>query len=104
VYGEDETPGLDLTAMERIREWSKPGAVLALTTPFGEYRVQGQQRIYDMPALEKLLVGWDIEQISIAVRMDVGRGWQVVAHAHDFEAAAEGEHPAVALVAARMPT
>jgi hypothetical protein len=90
--------------MERIREWSKPGAVLALTTPFGEYRVQGQQRIYDMPALEKLLVGWDIEQISIAVRMDVGRGWQVVAHAHDFEAAAEGEHPAVALVAARMPT
>ena len=101
VYGEEETEGLDILAMERIARWAKPGALLALTTPFGQYQVNAQQRTYDKPALRRLLAGWDIIEIHTAIRLDGGDGWQVVDGERSFDQVAESRHPAVVLVAAQ---
>jgi SAM-dependent methyltransferase len=101
VYGEEETEGLDVLAMERISRWAKPGATLALTTPFGRYQVDAQQRTYDVPSLNRLLVGWKIEDLHTAIRLEDGTGWQVVDGERSFDAVAESRHPAVILVAAQ---
>jgi SAM-dependent methyltransferase len=101
VYGEEETEGLDVLAMERITRWAKPGSLLALTTPFGLYQVNAQQRTYDMPALRRLLSGWDIIETHTAIRLDGGNGWQVVDGERTFDEVAESRHPAVVLVAAQ---
>ena len=101
VYGEEETEGLDVLAMERISRWAKPGATLALTTPFGHYRVNAQQRTYDMPSLNRLLAGWKIEVLHTAIRLEDGTGWQVVDGERSFDDVAESRHPAVILVAAQ---
>jgi hypothetical protein len=100
VYGEDEQDGLDVRAMERITRWARPGAVLALTAPFGRYNVGSQQRTYDMPSLTRLLAGWKVESLRIAIRMKRGVGWTVIDGELDFEDADVGEHPAVILVSA----
>jgi len=101
VYGEGETEGLDVLAMERISRWAKPGALLALTTPFGRYGVDAQQRTYDMPTLNRLLAGWKIEVLQTAIRLEDGTGWQVIDGERSFDDVAESRHPAVILVAAQ---
>lgn len=101
VYGEDETDGLDILAMERISLWARPGAILALTTPFGQYTVSSQQRTYDMPALNRLLAGWKVDDIHTAIRLEDGSGWMVVDGARSFEDVNDVRHPAVILVTAQ---
>ena len=101
AYGEEETEGLDVFAMERISRWAKPGALLALTTPFGRYGVDAQQRTYDMPTLNRLLAGWKIEVLQTAIRLEDGTGWQVIDGERSFDDVAESRHPAVILVAAQ---
>lgn len=101
VYGEPETEGLDLLAMERLSAWARPGARLALTVPFGRYQVTEQQRIYDLPSLKRLLAGWEIERLQMAIRLEDGSGWRVVEGEDVPEDVSGGRHSAVALVAAR---
>jgi SAM-dependent methyltransferase len=92
AYGEaalDE--GADLEAMRRIRELTAPGGLLVLTAPFGPKGQTEVQRIYDGPALKKLLEGWDIEDLTVVRHVDPTT-W-VVADASSSE---NGEHVALA--------
>jgi SAM-dependent methyltransferase len=102
AYGELESEGLDSIAMQRITRLAKPGATLALTVPFGKYRVTPLQRIYDMPAIKNLLNGWEIRDLRTALRGAAGQ-WQVVEGEADIDDPGEGEHRAVLLLAAEKP-
>jgi SAM-dependent methyltransferase len=71
AYGEpalDE--GADLEAMRRIRQLTAPGGLLVLTAPFGPKGQTARQRVYDGPALEKLLEGWDVEDLTVLHHVD----------------------------------
>src|SRR5919204_768327 len=62
AYGQEASDDrADLAAMRRIRELTKPGGLLVLTTRFGEAHVDDFQRTYDQAGLEELLEGWEVE-------------------------------------------
>ena len=100
AYGEPPAPnGSDLAAMRRMRELTKPGGLLLLTTPVGRASVDEFQRTYDHAGFEALLEGWEIKDLTLARRQDQTT-W-VLAEA-DFQGI--GDEAGVALVTARAPS
>jgi SAM-dependent methyltransferase len=97
VYGEAKLDeGADLAAMNRIGELTKPGGLLVLTAPFGEKGRNEVQRTYDRAALDELLDGWEIEDLTILSRVDPTT-WQIA----DSTTLNSGDN--VVLVTARRP-
>lgn len=95
AYGAEAASGSDITAVARMRDLVAGDGVLVLTTPFGAGAdTLETERVYDRDALERLLEGWKIEDLSVAVQ-DSQLVWRP----------AEGEIPpgarAVGLVTAR---
>ena len=60
----------DRAAVDRLRSLLRPGGRLVLTVPFAAQAAADDfQRVYDLPGLEALLVGWRVEERAAA--------WQV---------------------------
>ena len=71
AYGEEQSgESADLAAMRRMRELTKPGGVLVLTTPYGVRGQDDTQRTYDREALDELLQGWQVEDRTILSHVD----------------------------------
>jgi 2-polyprenyl-3-methyl-5-hydroxy-6-metoxy-1,4-benzoquinol methylase len=61
---------VDLRAMVRIRELTRPGGLLVLTTAVGRPSLTEQGRVYDREGLEELLQGWDASDLTLVQRRD----------------------------------
>jgi 2-polyprenyl-3-methyl-5-hydroxy-6-metoxy-1,4-benzoquinol methylase len=95
AYGQTrEDERADLAAMQRIQECLYPNGLLVLTTPFGTARTDAFSRVYDRAALDELLDGWAVSDLTIARRRSDAL-WAIV---DDTDADENGE--AVALVTA----
>jgi SAM-dependent methyltransferase len=70
AYDQPVEERADLKAMKRMRELTRPGGLLVLTTPFGRGRVDDFERTYDRAALDALLEGWEIEDLTVVRRED----------------------------------
>src|SRR5215211_8565478 len=68
---------LDLRAMARIRELTRPAGVLVLTTAVGRPSVTEQGRVYDRAGLDELLEGWDVGDLTLVQRRDA-KTWVTV--------------------------
>jgi 2-polyprenyl-3-methyl-5-hydroxy-6-metoxy-1,4-benzoquinol methylase len=95
AYGQGSAERADLAAMTRLRELTKPGSVLILTTPFGRAETSESERRYDREGIDALLEGWDVRDLAFARRLGDSGQWTVEA-----EPADDGE-PRVALVTAQ---
>jgi uncharacterized protein DUF268 len=97
AYGEGKgDDGADVAAMGRMRDCTAVGGVLVLTTPYGKATSDEFARVYDRAALEGLLDGWEVSDLTIARRHDTD--WVV-----DSDAPADETVESVALVTARRP-
>jgi len=73
AYGEGPAgPTADVDALSRLRRLLKPGGLLALTVPVGEWTVGPTERTYDRPHLDALLNGWTIESEVLVVESPTG--------------------------------
>ena len=61
---------LDLEAMKRIRELTRPEGVLVLTTAVGAASVSERGRVYDRRGLDELLDGWEVADLTLVRRRD----------------------------------
>jgi len=96
AYGEGKgSEGADVAAMARIRECTSLGGVLVLTTPYGKAMTDAFSRVYDRAALETLLTGWEILDLTVARRQGP-TDWVI-----DLETTSDQEVDSVALVTAR---
>ncbi len=59
---------LDLEAMKRIRELTRPDGLLVLTTAVGRPSVDERGRVYDRKGLDELLGGWDVTDLTLVQR------------------------------------
>jgi SAM-dependent methyltransferase len=59
---------LDLEAMKRIRELTRPGGLLVLTTAVGRAAVSERGRVYDREGLDELLEGWKVSDLTLVQR------------------------------------
>ena len=70
--GEYEQQGterrVDLDAMKRMHELTKPGGLLVLTTAVGEASANESSRVYDREGLDELLAGWQVEDLTLVQR------------------------------------
>jgi 2-polyprenyl-3-methyl-5-hydroxy-6-metoxy-1,4-benzoquinol methylase len=94
AYGLPKSPDADLHAMKRLWELSEPNALLVLTTPYGEPRVDDLERTYDKAGVERLVEGWSVEDMRFGFRTAEDT-WELV----DGDDGAG--RPGVALVTAR---
>jgi SAM-dependent methyltransferase len=70
-YGQEASKRqVDLDAMKRIRELTRPGGLLVLTTPVGEATGNGRGRVYDRAGLDDLLEGWEVADLTLVQRRD----------------------------------
>ncbi len=60
----------DLDAMRRMRELTRTGGMLVLTTAVGRASVDDFGRVYDRGGLDQLLEGWDVSDLSLVQRRD----------------------------------
>jgi hypothetical protein len=92
-YGEQpDADDADVRAMNRLHGILADDGFVVLTVPYGKRSEHWQQRTYDRDALDGLLAGWQIEDVTIVVRSDA-LTWVPVEDAGDREG--------VALVVAR---
>ena len=71
AYGEPQGPeDLDVRMMRKIRSFAREGTLLVLTTPFGEFKIEESQRVYDKARLDDLLEGWTIEDWTVMEQLD----------------------------------
>jgi SAM-dependent methyltransferase len=71
AYGEPPKAGrADEDALERLREFTRPGGRLVLTVPFGSSSADERQRSYDQPELDKLLADWSVEDLTVVGQQD----------------------------------
>ena len=69
AYGADSDDlEADVKALARLREMTRRGGRLVLTTPYGEAGINALERTYDDDGLARLLASWDDPMISIAVK------------------------------------
>ena len=69
AYGPDSHDlAADVDAMTRLREMTRRGGRLVLTTPYGDAGINALERTYDDDGLGRLLAAWDDPVISIAVK------------------------------------
>jgi 2-polyprenyl-3-methyl-5-hydroxy-6-metoxy-1,4-benzoquinol methylase len=70
-YGEEpDVEGADRRALARLRGFLARDGFLVLTVPYGTRSVDAVQRVYDRPALNELLDGWRIEDLTIVRQRD----------------------------------
>jgi 2-polyprenyl-3-methyl-5-hydroxy-6-metoxy-1,4-benzoquinol methylase len=60
----------DVEAMRRIRELTRPDGLLVLTTAVGKRSLSERGRVYDREALDELLAGWDVTDLTLVQRRD----------------------------------
>jgi 2-polyprenyl-3-methyl-5-hydroxy-6-metoxy-1,4-benzoquinol methylase len=71
AYGQQTTERrADLDAMQRMRELTRPGGLLVLTTSVGEASADDFHRVYDRKGLDELLAGWNVEDLTLVQRQD----------------------------------
>jgi SAM-dependent methyltransferase len=71
AYAQEATDRrLDLEAMKRIRELTRPDGVLVLTTAVGPAAVGERGRVYDREGLDELLDGWKVTDLTLVQRRD----------------------------------
>jgi 2-polyprenyl-3-methyl-5-hydroxy-6-metoxy-1,4-benzoquinol methylase len=68
---------LDLEAMMRIRELTRPDGVLVLTTAVGRASVGKGGRVYDREGLDALLDGWQVADTTLVRRRDATK-WVMI--------------------------
>ena len=61
---------VDLEAMKRMREFTRAGGMLVLTTAVGRSSVDEFGRVYDREGLDQLLEGWDVTDLTLGQRRD----------------------------------
>jgi 2-polyprenyl-3-methyl-5-hydroxy-6-metoxy-1,4-benzoquinol methylase len=61
---------VDLEAMRRIRELTRPDGVLVLTTAVGQESVGEGGRVYDREGLDELVDGWELADLTLVQRRD----------------------------------
>jgi len=86
----------DFRVMDRVRQLSRPGTRLVLTTPFGTAAQDDLQRTYDVERLGRLLDGWKPDVVKILER-DSDTQWSVVSEKIELPA---GDVFRVAMVSA----
>jgi hypothetical protein len=98
AYGEGKAKdGADVAAMARMREGTSPAGILVLTTPYGKASSDEFTRVYDRAALDALLDGWEVLDLTVARRQGP-TDWTI-----DPGGATEENPESVALVTARRP-
>lgn len=105
AYGESaREEDSDLQAMRLLWSLAKPEALLVLTAPFGRFEIGATQRVYDLPAVDRLLRGWAVHDLRLGVALhDVG--WKILGGRERAAEIIESSGPAVVLLSARrMPT
>jgi 2-polyprenyl-3-methyl-5-hydroxy-6-metoxy-1,4-benzoquinol methylase len=80
---------LDLEAMRRIRELTRPDGVLVLTTAVGQESVGEGGRIYDREGLNELLNGWEVADLTLVQRRDATKWVTIDEPIEDLEPKAE---------------
>jgi SAM-dependent methyltransferase len=70
AYGQEEARRTDLDAMRRMRELTRPGGLLIMTTSYGRSGADEFSRTYDRSDLEELLEGWNVQEMSFLARED----------------------------------
>jgi 2-polyprenyl-3-methyl-5-hydroxy-6-metoxy-1,4-benzoquinol methylase len=71
AYGQQAAnPRADLDAIQRMRELTRPGGLLVLTTAVGEASADAFGRVYDDNGLHELLAGWSVEDLALVQRRD----------------------------------
>jgi len=69
AYGPDSHDlAADVNALSRLREMTRQGGRLVLTTPYGEAGINALERTYDDDGLARLVAAWSDPVISIAVK------------------------------------
>jgi Methyltransferase domain len=61
---------LDLEAMSRIRDLTRAGGLLVLTTAVGRASTDAFSRVYDREGLDELMAGWDVTDLTVVQRRD----------------------------------
>jgi 2-polyprenyl-3-methyl-5-hydroxy-6-metoxy-1,4-benzoquinol methylase len=70
-YGQEASERrVDLEAMKRIRELTRPGGLLVLTTAVGDATGDEPGRVYDRAGLDELLEGWEVADLTLVQRRD----------------------------------
>lgn len=70
-YGQDTNKRrVDLEAMKRMRELTRDGGLLVLTTAVGRAAADDSGRVYDQAGLDELLEGWDVAELRLVQRKD----------------------------------
>jgi SAM-dependent methyltransferase len=80
---------LDLEAMRRIRELTRPDGVLVLTTAVGQESVGEGGRVYDREGLNELLNGWEVADLTLVQRRDATKWVTIDEPIEDLEPEAE---------------
>jgi 2-polyprenyl-3-methyl-5-hydroxy-6-metoxy-1,4-benzoquinol methylase len=80
---------LDLEAMKRIRELTRPDGVLVLTTAVGQGSVGERGRVYDPEGLDELLDGWEVADLTLVRRRDATNWVTIDEPIEDLEPDAE---------------
>jgi hypothetical protein len=80
---------VDLEAMKRIRDLTRPEGVLVLTTAVGRASINELGRVYDRAGLDELLEGWDIAEFTLVQRQDATTWTTIDEPIEDLEPDAE---------------
>jgi 2-polyprenyl-3-methyl-5-hydroxy-6-metoxy-1,4-benzoquinol methylase len=99
-YGQPAVEDADVALMELLATKVTPGGVLVLTTPYGDGRDAGFQRIYDHVRLRRILAAWTVEKVEIALKAGPCE-WEVSAAAIDDLAEVTDDEYRVAMIVAR---
>lgn len=101
-YGGPSAPDADRRALREIWRLLKPGGLLLMTVPCGEAAQTSHQRVYDVPAVKRLLEHFEIEQLNF-FRRERDRQWLPTDEATIGRVSSVQRTEGVALVRARKP-
>jgi SAM-dependent methyltransferase len=100
-YGLEAEPDADIELMAVLATKLRPGGTLLLTTPFGDGRDGGFQRIYDPERLRALLNPFEVVHVEIAQRHGLTE-WRVEAADYEALPVVTDDEYRVAMVVARV--
>jgi 2-polyprenyl-3-methyl-5-hydroxy-6-metoxy-1,4-benzoquinol methylase len=79
----------DLEAMKKIHQLTQPEGVLVLTTTVGKASFREGSRVYNREALDELLVGWELTDLTLVQRRDATHWATIDEQIDDLESGAE---------------